>query len=183
MTGLETIRQAIANKLAFLFENYILTTLAFLVLAFCFMHIYVPGHILLLILNSLYLGCIVSTVIIYGYFFIYTVFNMSEWGRDRQFTLSVGLQHLSYILVVVYSASYRTPVADPDLPVSWTLLLSRYVAIVATTLQVFSPDMGESLFYGLNRKVLLAGFFFGALIAFFVLFVQLNPALAAALGI
>lgn len=183
MTNLETIRQNLINNIKFIFENYIFTFIAVLTAIFFVGFRYIPDSYFLLILNSLYLGSITSTVIIYGYYFYHTMFSRDTYTRERQFTISVGLQHLAYILIVAYSATYRRPEGSTEIPVDWMILLSRYVVIVATTLQVFSPDMGQSLFYGLNRKVLLGGMAVGLVIAVIVMLIQVNPTVASALGL
>lgn len=183
MMRLETIRQICSAKIKFVFENYIFTFIAVITAIFLLAYNYVAQSYFLLILNSLYLGSIVSTVIIYSYFFIHTLTSFEAYTRERQFTISVGLQHLGYILIVAYSATYRRPEGSTEVPVDWMILLSRYVTIVATTLQVFSPDMGQSLFYGINRKVLLIGMAIGFCIAVLVMLIQVNPSFSSALGL
>lgn len=183
MMTLETIRQFCASKVKFVLENYIFTFIAVITAVFLLAYNYIADSYFLLILNSLYLGCIVSTIFIYGYFFFHTLFNLGTYSRERQFTISVGLQHLAYILIVTYSATYRRPEGSESVPVDWQILLSRYVIIIATTLQVFSPDMGQSLFYGVNRKVLLVSMAIGFVIAVFVMLIQVNPSFSNALGL
>ena len=183
MMTLETVRQICVSKVKFVLENYIFTFIAVLTAIFLLGYNYVSSSYFLLMLNSLYLGSIVSTIFIYSYFFIHTIVSFEAYTRERQFTISVGLQHLGYILIVAYSATYRRPEGSTEVPVDWMILLSRYVTIVATTLQVFSPDMGQSLFYGINRKVLLAGMAIGICIAVFVMLIQVNPSFSNALGL
>jgi len=168
-----------AQAAKFVWRNYLHSVILLLTLLFIAGLAWIKSTIFLIILNSLMFGTFMSVAITYGYFFGYTIFVKSEWSREKQFIISTGLLWMFIMLTGIYSYTHRTVTPDVEIPADWMLLLTRYIAIVAAVMQVFAPDMGESLYYGVHRKVMLAGIVVGGLVAAYTMLVAISPAFAA----
>lgn len=166
----------------FLWNNYLWTAILILTLLFLACLFNLKPFVFLTILNSLFLGAITAQGFVFGQYFIYTVVRRDEYSGPRQWILSAGLDKLAYLLVVTYSLTHRSS-ASIEVPIDWQLLLSRYVIILSSVMQVFAPDFGENFFYGANRKFMIIGLIAGIVMATLVLLAKFSPALGLPLGI
>ncbi len=163
------------NRVRFILENYVLTLLFIFTAAFFLGLHYFDSRVFLLLLNAFYIGQMVAIASSFGPYFIYIIFSYDPYTRARQYALTTGLQHLSYLLVVTYSITARRYGGYGAVAVDWQLLLSRYVILIAGFLQLMAPDLGRPLLYGMSRKALWAGSIVGMVTAGGVLWLQFWP--------
>lgn len=124
---------------------------------------------LIIALNSLFVGTMVSISITYGQVFIPAIFGVKPYDDVRILATGIFGGWLAYGLVVLSSIYVRAA----DLPTT-TLLISsfgRWVAINSAVVQIIAPDFNESFspVYGRDRRLLLIGLALGvcAFIAIF----------------
>lgn len=125
---------------------------------------------LIILLNSLFVGSMVSIAVAYHELVWQAIRGDGIYDRIRQMTLGFALCWLAIILGVITSIYVK--IADIPNPPYTTVAMARYVAIIAAMLQVTAPDFGLGLFHGRDRKVMTASIGFGLITAFVLIMAQ-----------
>lgn len=143
-------------------------------LAWLFMLIY---HLsdksrLMSVMNALLAGSIVTVAISFSRYIYYAISSADPWSRARQFGISTGVVWASIVCLLLASIQrHGTSTYNPN-ATYFTDILSRYLAIIAATMQVFAPDFGKNLFYGTERKLFIIGSLAGAVVAIILIVLQ-----------
>ncbi len=130
---------------------------------------------LIVILNSLFIGTSVTVAISFWRLFRDALFG---GPYDR---VHIGLAGALLDLAILFGASGSIYTRMFDLPTQTTILLviSRFLAIFAAVLQVTAPDFGHGLFYGRDRRLLIASIVIGIIAASVLMYGQEEEILAA----
>lgn len=119
---------------------------------------------LIVMLNGLFVGSIVSLLVAFGPL-IWSLFRGKQQAtRAQELALGFFALWIAYILtayVSVWTRSIGEATANP----SYMSALSRYIAVYAAVRQVTAPDYGLGFIYGRDRKILLIAMGLGLLVA------------------
>lgn len=120
---------------------------------------------LIIALNSMFIGTMISISVAYGTILVPAIFGVRPYDEVRVLAIGIFGGWLAYGIVVI-SAIY---VRASDLPTSTLAITAfgRWIAINSAIIQVIAPDFNQnrSFFYGRDRKLLIIGIVLGALFA------------------
>lgn len=131
---------------------------------------------MIILFNGIFAGTMAAIAVAYWRLLLNAVLGIRPYDRVRQMALGFALCWLAYVLGVSVSIYLRS--AGADVNSSLLTAASRYVASIAAILQVTAPDFGLGLFYGRDRKMLVAGVVVGVAVAGFMIFAQDRRVLA-----
>jgi hypothetical protein len=125
---------------------------------------------LIVFLNGLLAGSMVSLGVAYWRLVRDAMLGDGEYDRGRQYGLGSFLTSVA-ILIGLWTSIYIRTV---DLPSTTFLATSfaRWVAIWGAVLKITSPDFGAGLLYGRRRKVMWISLAVGIAIALAVIWLQ-----------
>lgn len=116
-------------------------------------------------MNAFLFGNLISLAVLYGKYIWYVISSPSEWSPARSFALSTALLWIA-MGVVVSGSIYRHSMPGYNInSTNFLDLFARYVAIIAATMQIFSPSQGLALFATTERKLLIWGSIAGLAVA------------------
>lgn len=161
----------------------ILTSGYFIVLTgvmavFCGMIAYLPLETVIIILNGIFFGGLVSIILIYGDVIIRAIRgDLPDYGADfRQmvvsmlgFWLAIGL----FIGTSIYLYS-----TDGSHNVMLVSAIARLIAIVSAAGQITAPNLGHPIYYGRDRKLLWVSMGTGLMASFVIIALQATAAFA-----
>lgn len=150
-------------------NTVLLSALALTALFLFLLRIFDRGNLIIL-LNGLFVGSIVSVVIAYKELIWQAVVGVGIYDRIRQMTLSFFLQWCVIIIGALTSIYIRA--LDLPSPVFTSVALMRYLSVIAALLQVTAPDFGLGLFHGRDRKVLSVSLSVGFIVAIIFVLIQ-----------
>lgn len=125
---------------------------------------------LIVLLNGLFVGSLVAIAVAYKELLWEALVGDGHYDRYRQMTLSIFMQWV--VIGIGVGTSIFIKVTDLPTTAYTAVAFARYLATVAAVLQITSPDLGQGLWYGRDRKVLLISFGFGISVAVGVIFLQ-----------
>ncbi len=134
-----------------------------------------PGT-LIITLNSLFVGTMISITVSYGGVLFPAMFGVKPYDDVRQMAIGIMLSWSAYGMVVISSVYVRA--ADlPTTSLLWSAL-GRWIAINSAIIQITAPDFGQGFFYGRDRKLLWGGLLAGSIFAIGAYFLQTEQALS-----
>lgn len=128
-----------------------------------------PRHMLIL-MNGLFVGAMVGVAVTFGQLLWSAIMGHRPYDRVRQMTLGMATHWLATSLLI--GSSIMLVATDAGQQTTFAGLAGRYLAVVAATLKVTAPDYGLGIFYGRDRKLLIAGLILGGLAAACVIVFQ-----------
>ncbi len=129
----------------------------------------VPSRALLIALNGILAGAMVTVTIAYGKLAFLALFS-KPYGRVEQMGLS--LMMLWMALAILVSGSVYLLMTGQNPRVAYIVSSGCYMAIAAAILQVTAPDFGMGPFQGRNGKMLMAGIVAGLAAGLGVIYLQ-----------
>lgn len=127
---------------------------------------------LIAIMNSLLFGAMLTLFINYAKYIAYAISSPEAWTRARQFGLSSGILWGSVVVLVAASIQRHSTASYPINATVTMDIISRYLGIIAATMQVFAPDFGKNLLYGSSRKTFIISCAAGVLSAMLLAYLQ-----------
>jgi hypothetical protein len=125
---------------------------------------------LIILLNSVFIGSMVSVVVAYHELIWQAIRGDGVYDRIRQMTLGFALTWV--VIVIGASTSIYIRLADLPATAYTSVAIMRYLSIIAALLQVTAPDFGLGLFHGRDRKILTASLGFGLITAMVFIVLQ-----------
>jgi hypothetical protein len=174
--------KTIKAKLLALLSSAALLVGMFLLCGLVGLYFAVPPVHLVVILNSVLIGMLMSVAVAYSRLIWDALSGKGEWDRVRQMAIGIAILWMAYTLSTVNSVFVRAGLSYSMGDPSFITIASRYGAIVAAVLQITAPDLGNPLFYGRDRKLLWLSFSVGAVTALAVLLLQ-GPSLSGVIDI
>ena len=143
-----------------------------LVTAFFLMWGATEPALLMVVLNGLFAGAIVTIGTSYYHLIVSAIRGDGEYDRVRLMTLGIFMLWLSVVMTVsvsiyarsteLYTATYMAAAG------------ARYTAIIAAIMQMRSLDYGYALWQGRDRVLIWAGTIAGAIVAAGAIILQLQ---------
>lgn len=130
---------------------------------FLFLIYAIPADHLIILLNSVFVGSMVSVAVAYHELIWQALAGDGIYDRIRQMTLGFALCWL--VIVIGAATSIYIRLADLPAATYTSVAAMRYISIIAALLQVTAPDFGLGLFHGRDRKVLISSLGLGLLTA------------------
>ncbi len=129
-----------------------------------------PPRSMLILMNGLFVGAMVGVAVTFGQLLWSVLLGHRPYDRVRQMTLGMATHWIATSLLI--GSSIVLVSADAGQQTAFAGLAGRYLAVVAATLKVTAPDYGLGIFYGRDRKLLIAGLILGGLAAACVIVFQ-----------
>jgi hypothetical protein len=146
-------------------------------LIFYLMIMFLDPNTLIILLNSLFVGTMISISVAYGSILIPAIFGIRPYDDVRVLAIGIFGGWFAYGLVVISSIYVNAA----DLPRSVLAITSigRWIAINSAVIQIVAPDFNQekSFFYGRDRKLLILGLFLGVAFTALVFYLQAEEAL------
>lgn len=125
---------------------------------------------LIVLLNGLLVGSLVSVAFAFSRLMFYAVFDGDQYTRSRQYAIGVMLCWV--VIAIGTSVSIYVNAINLPVPVFLAVAFARFLAIIAAILQVTSPDFGLGVMYGRDRKMMYLSMVIGAAVAFAAIVAQ-----------
>lgn len=133
---------------------------------------------LIVVLNSLFIGTMISISVSYGQILFPAIFGARPYDDVRVLSIGIFGNWLAYG-IVVYGSIY---VRAADMPTTTLAVTAfgRWVAINSAVIQIIAPDFNTSFSptYGRDRRLLIAGLFLGVIVSSLVFWAQDNQIIA-----
>lgn len=132
---------------------------------------------LIMTLNALFVGTMVSISVTYGMILVPAIFGIRPYDDVRVLAIGIFGGWLAYGMVVMSSVYVRSA----DLPTT-TLLwnaVGRWIAINSAVVQIIAPDFNQdrSFLFGRDRKLLVLGLCSGVVFALVTYWLQADSLL------
>jgi len=138
---------------------------------FALLWTYVPPDILVICLNGVFVGSLVTVGAAYYKLLKAALRGDTLYDRTRFMTLSIAILWISVIISV--GASVYSRMADTYSTVFLLSAIARYMAIVAALMQMRSLDYGWAMFHAHDRVMIWASTFLGVTVGIGVIAMQL----------
>lgn len=142
------------------------------VLLFYVLYLGLEGGTLIMLLNALFVGTMISISVAYGAVLVPAIIGMKQYDDVRVLAFGILGSWFAYG-IVVFSSIY---VRSADLPTSTLIMtaVGRYIAINAAIVQVIAPDFNQdrNWLYGRDRKLLAIGLGAGVVFTIFTYVLQ-----------
>lgn len=132
---------------------------------------YIPPDILVIFLNGIFVGSLVTVAAAYYKLLRATLRGDTAYDRTRFMTLSIAILWFSVIISVLASVYAR--MTDTQSTVFVLSAVARYLAIVAALMQMRSLDYGWAMFHAHDRVMIWASTFLGVTVGIGVVAMQL----------
>lgn len=150
--------------------NRVIAGIVLLGLLFLLLVTVIPAPSLIIILNGIFFGALVSIGVVYYRLIWAALSGRHIYDRVRQMTLGFAVLWGAITLGIAQSIWFRA--MGDDVLNTHIGALVRFLAIVAAILQVTAPDYGAGWFDGLERRVLWLSLGCGSLCAFAIILIQ-----------
>lgn len=177
LRGGATMIQTLKDRARSVLSSYVAIVGLFLLCGLLGLYFAVPPVHLVVILNSVLIGMLVSVAVAYSRLIVDALAGRGEWDRVRQMAIGIAILWMAYTLSTVNSVFVRAGLSYSMGDPSFITIASRYGAIVAAVLQITAPDLGNPLFYGRDRKLLIVSAALGTATAAAVILLQ-GPSLS-----
>jgi len=140
-----------------------------LLIFYVLLNTFTPSNLIIL-LNGLLAGSMVSILIAYHELIWAAIVGNGAYNRIRQMTIGFFLCWLAISITLATSIYIRY--SNAPSPAFVSIAFARYLAIIAAILQVTAPDFGLGFFHGRDRKILPVSVGIGFISAIIVMVLQ-----------
>lgn len=123
-----------------------------------------------ILMNGAFIGACIAFIIAFYDLFEDAILTRGEYDRVRQMALSMLIIWLA--LAFGTASSIYGIMTGGYVQLSEFAAISRYLAIVGGVAQITSPDVGQSLFFGRDRKLLLFAIITGIVASIILIAIQ-----------
>jgi|WetSurMetagenome_2_1015567.scaffolds.fasta_scaffold542253_2 hypothetical protein len=124
----------------------------------------------IILLNGAFVGAGITYIIAFSDILRDAVTGKGPYDRVRQ--MALGMIIVWCALVVGIIASVYGRASGRYMSYSELTPMSRYLAIVGGIVQITAPDIGQGLFYGRDRRLLIFALGVGIIVALVLILVQ-----------
>jgi hypothetical protein len=124
----------------------------------------------IIVMNGAFIGAGVAFIVAFYDLFEDAILTRGAYDRVRQMALSMLIIWLA--LALGTASSIYGIVSGGYVQLSEFAALSRYLAILGGVAQITSPDVGQPLLYGRDRKLLLFAIVLGIVASIFLIVIQ-----------
>jgi hypothetical protein len=124
------------------------------------------------VMNAFLFGGMVSLFIMYSRYICYVLSEPSEWNRARQFIASTGVLWAAMFAMTAASIWRNSTTSYNIVNTNFLDILTKYLAIIASQMQIFAPTHGEKMTFGDERKTMIYASIVGAVVALAAMVMQ-----------